>query len=476
MAESAVADAPDTEQADSFDYPVEVADAGPAAKKVTVTVPASRIDEHEQSLYGEIGKDAVVPGFRRGKAPKSIVRKKFSKAVRDQVQQDMLRESYQHALQTHDLKPLGDPEFEDAENLKLPDSGDLSYSFTVEVRPEFTMPSLDGLTIKKPKIVIKDEHVDQALENLRNQQGTLGPVEGRGVKEGDYLFADVKMVADGKTLAEQQDARLVARGGKIANISVDDFAQKVEGMNVGEERSFDIQIPDDFANELLRGKTASVTIQLKDVRELTPAVVDQPFLEDLGFDHQDGLMEALREQMEERVQNDVKNVMRRQAREYLVKNTELELPEKMSAKQEDRVVNRRAMTLLQRGISEEKVRAAVDKLREGASEEAKTELKAFFILDKIVEEKGLELDESEINGQVAMLAIEREERPEALRDRMAKDGSLQNLAQGLMEQKALDAVIADAKVEEVEPTAKQEKEAVEGVDPDADVEDVEDVT
>lgn len=477
MAESAVADAPESDAIDAtgetdFDYPVDVADAGPAAKRISVTIPESRITERQKELFGEIGSDAVLPGFRRGKAPKHLVQKKFGKAVRDQVQGDLIRESYQKALAKSELRPLGDPEFDDAENIKLPDSGDMTYAFTVEVRPDVTVPEMDGLTIKKPKITIKDEHVDQALVNLQNQQGTLGPVEGRGVAEGDYLFADVVMTVGEETVAQQNDARLVARSGRIGGVLIEDFAKKVDGMNVGDTRAFDVKIGDDHQVERLRGQQANVSLTLKDVRQLHPAEIDDAFLEELGFENKDELMAALREQMEERVESDVKNVMRRQVREFLVNNASVEVPEKMSARQTDRVVSRRAMTLLQRGVSEEKVRAAIDKLREGADDEAKKELKVFFILDKVAEENEVNVDEDEINGQVAMLAIERDQRPEALLQQMQKDGSLMNLAQSLREQKALDVLVEKAKIEEVEPTPQQEKEAVEGPDPDAEVEDV----
>ncbi len=476
MADTAVAEPTDTNDqldaladgGDGFEYKYEVSDSGPSQKQVSVTVPRSRYDEQADKVYGEIGADAAVPGFRRGKAPRHVILKKFGGAVKEQVHGDLIRESYQSALKQADLRPLGDPEFDDAENIKMPESGDLTYSFKIEVRPDFELPDMGELTVKKAKITIKDEHVDQALDNLRNQQGQLGPVEGRGVQEGDYLFADVSVDLEGETVAEQKGAQLIARGGRIAGILVDDFADKVKGMNVGETRTFDLKVPDDHSNEKMQGKTAKVTVVLNDMRQLTPAVVDQAFLEDLGFENQDELMAALREQMEERVDNDIKNAMRRQARDYLVKNTTLELPEKMTAGQTNRVVNRRAMTLLQRGVSEDKVRAAIDKLREGADEEAKNELKAFFILDKVAEDKEIELDEGEINNQIAMLAMERDQRPDTLRQSMQQDGSLQNLALAMRESKTLDALIEGAKIEEVEPTAQEQQKAVDEATGNAD--------
>lgn len=475
MSDTAVAD-PTPNVADPFTYPVEVTDAGPAAKKVSVVVPRDRIDAKMKEIFGEVRGEAALPGFRRGKAPRHLVEKKFGKAVRDQVQGDLLRESYQQAIEGNDLNVLGDPEFDDVESLRLPDSGDFKYSFNVEVRPDFELPSMEHLTVKKPKITIQDEHVDQALENLRNQQGALVPVEDRGVEEGDYLVADVEVKQGDEQIAQQNDAQLIARSGRIAGIELADFAEKVSGMKAGEERTLTVQAPAEHTNPKIAGKDVQILVKLKDVKKLQPAEIDEPFLESLGFENRDELMTALREQMVERVDQDIQNAMRRQVQDYLLSNVEMQLPEKMSGRQTDRVVNRRAMDLLQRGVPQEKVREALEQLRQGADEEAKRELKTFFILDKAATDNAVQVDEQEINGQIAMLALDRGERPEALRDRMAKDGSMANLVVATRERKTLDSLIEKAKVEEVEPTEQETQEAVGAVTGETPADESQDVT
>ncbi len=454
---------PDQLDADAFAYPVEVADAGPSKKRLSVTIPRSRIEEHTQEVFGDVRGDVQIPGFRRGKAPRHVVEKRLSKAVKDQVQSDLLRESYEQALQHDGLNAIGEPEFDKDAKLELPDSGDYTYNFNVEVRPDFDLPPMDELTVRKAKIAIKDEHVDQALENLRNQQGNLMPVENRPVKEGDYLVADVEVKVDDETVADQKDANLVARGGRILGVAVDDFGERVSGVKAGNELTFTIHVPDDHPSEKIKGKDASVHVTVKDIKELHPAEIDGPFLEGLGFENNDELMAALREQMEQRVEQDIQNAMRRQVQEYLAGKIDFALPEKMSARQIDRVVNRRAMDLLMRGMPQEQVRGMVEQLRQGADVEAQKELKMFFILDKAAADREVQVEEGEINGQIAMAAIERGERPETLRKRMEKDGSLTNLYVQTRERKTLDKLIEEAKIEEFEPTPEEQKQTVDDV-------------
>ena len=443
-------------ESDDFDYPVSIEDAGPATKKVTVQIPGGRIAARLKEQFGEVRSAAQVPGFRVGRVPLALVEKKFGGEIRGQVAQDLVRESYQQAIEKQKLQVLGEPEFDRESKLEIPDGGaDLSYTFKVEVQPEIDLPDPTTMTVRKPVIKVNDDHVAQAMQNLRDQQGTLVPVEGRGAEEGDYLTADVTVTAGDQELAKQSDAQLVARPGRIAGIEVQDFAAQVAGLKLGESKTLAATVPDTHPNEAARGRQAEMKIELKDLKKLEPAVIDDVFLESLGFENEDELKQALREQMEERVTGDVQQNMRQQVMAFLLNNVQMELPAKMSAQQADRVVQRRAISLLQRGMPEEQIRANVERLRSGAGEEAGRELKLFFVLQKVALDENVDVGEAEINGRVAMLALQNEQRPEKLKADMSKDGRLQNLYLQMREQKAVDALLARATIEEIEMDAQK---------------------
>src|SRR3954470_14563787 len=211
-----------------FTYNVKVEDAGPGSKKVSVEIPQERIAAKLASQFKDLRKQAAIPGFRPGHAPQKLVEKMFASDVRNQVRGDLIRESYEQALEKNSLQVLGEPEFEQ-EEIELPESGSLTYTFSVEVQPEFTLPDLAQLKVKKPKIDINDENVEQAMTNLRQQQGTLIPVEDRGVEAGDYLVADVHVKDGDNILAHQHDAQVVARPGRIAGLEVADLDKQLEG-------------------------------------------------------------------------------------------------------------------------------------------------------------------------------------------------------------------------------------------------------
>jgi trigger factor len=453
--QSAVAE---QQQEEEFVYPIRIEDAGPGTKKVSVEIPRQRIDTEMEKQFKEIRQQAAIPGFRPGHAPQKLIQKRFSSDVKEQVRRSLISESYEQAVEKNKLQVIGEPEFDDPDAIKLPEEGPLSYSFTVEVQPEFTLPDVSNLKVRKPKIEIKDENVDQAMQNLREQQGTLVPVEDRGVQDGDYLTADVHVKVDGNVVAHEHDTQLVSRAGKLVGIAVDDVPQQLAGMKPGATRTINTHAPDTHPSETLRGKDVQIEITLKDIKHLELAELNQAFLEDLGFDNEQELRDALREQMEQKIHDDIQQAMRDQVTRYLLENTGFELPERLSTKQADRVVSRRAVNLMMRGVPREQVESNIERLRGGAQEEAVRELKLFFILQKLAEQQGVDVDEAELNGRIALLAAQQDDRPERLKQEMAKDGTLLNMYVQMREEKAIDKVLSHAQVEEVNVEEEQKKE------------------
>ena len=326
------------------------------------------------------------------------------------------------------------------------------------MQPDFTIPTFDHLKVKKPTVQIKEENVDQAMQNLREQQGALVPVEDRGVEKGDYLTADVHVKVDGNVGSHQHDAQIVARPARIAGIQIDDLDTQLEGMKTGETRTINAKASDQHPNEQLRGKDVQIEVALKDLKKLELAEVTPEFLADLGFDNEQELRDALREQMEEKIHDDVQQSMRDQVTQYLLTNTQVEIPAKLSDKQTDRIISRRAVDLMMRGMPRDQVEANIERLRGGAREEAARELKLFFILQKLAAEQNVDVDEAELNGRIAMLAAQQGRRPEKVKAEMAKDGSLSNLYVQMREQRAIDNVLEKAQVEDVDVEAEQKKE------------------
>lgn len=455
------------EQAE-FVYPITVEDVGPATRKVSVEIPADRIADKLAEQFTELRQQAAIPGFRVGHAPRKLIEKRFEKDVRDQVRRALISESYEQAIEKNALNVIGDPQFDDLENQELPREGAFTYSFQVEVQPEIQLPSLENLRVKKPRVQVGDDEVNRAMQNLREQQGTLLPVEDRGAQEKDFITANVRVLHDGNEVAHQHDAQLVARPGRIAGIQVDDLAQQLQDVKPGETRTLNVKAPSTHANEALRDKDVQIEIAVKDIKRLEPAELNDEFLQSLGFDTEQEVRDEMKKELEARIEQDAQQAMRQQVNNYLLENVQVELPAKLSDNQAARVVDRRALDLMMRGMPREQVEQNLEQLKSGAHEEAARELKLFFILQKVAQEQGVDVDEAELNGQIAMLATQRERRPEKLKQEMAADGSLANLYLQLRERKAIDRILQQATIEEVDlKELSQQQSAQQGDQPQA---------
>lgn len=439
-------------------YNIRVEDAGPATKKVWVEIPKERITQKIAEQYKELRTEAAIPGFRKGRAPQKLLQRKFDTDVKEQVRRNLISESYQEAIEKNSLSVIGEPEFENPDQIQLKDDAPLSYSFSIEVQPNFTLPDLKGVAVKKPKIQVTDDHINQAMQNLREQQGTVVPVEGRGIQEKDQVTADIVAKVEGNQVATQPDAQFVVRAGRIAGLDIPDMPAQLADAKPGETRTITVKVPDTYPTENLRGKDVAIEVAIKDIKRLEPAEITKEFLADLGFQNEEELRQALREQMDERITFDVKQAMRRQVIDHLLQSIQIDLPTKLSQRQSDRVVNRRAMDLMMRGVPREQIEANIERLRTGAEEEGARELKTFFILQKVAEQENVDVTEPELNGRIAMIALQQGRRPERLKQELAKDQNmLAQLYVQMREEKAIDKILESAAVEEVEPTAAQQQ-------------------
>jgi trigger factor len=439
-------------------YNIRVEDVGPATKKVHVEIPKEKVAEKIAEQFKELRQGAHIPGFRKGRAPQKLIEKKFSADVKEQVRRTLISESYEQAIEQNSLQVLGEPEFENPDAVKIEEDAPLNYSFTVEIQPDITLPELSGFKVKKPVIPITEEHVDQAMQNLREQQGTLIPVEDRGVQDGDQVTADVHVKIEGKVTNHMHDTTIMVRPGRIAGLQINDIAEKLRDAKSGETREITTTVPDTYPVENVRGKEVTLEVTVKDIKKLEPIEINDEFLQSLGFTKEQELRDALREQMVERIDFDIKAAMRRQVIEQLLSQVDVKLPTKLSDRQTDRVVNRRAVDLLMKGIPRERIEQNVEQLRTGAQDEAVRELKTFFILQKVAQQLNVDVSEGELNNRIATLAYQQGRRPERLKQEMSKDGStLTNLFVSMREEKAIDKIIETAEVEEVAATPEQAK-------------------
>ncbi|MFW6065885.1 MAG: trigger factor [Planctomycetota bacterium] len=440
---------------------VDVEDAGTLKKKVTVTIPRAKIDAKFDEMFGELREQAQIPGFRVGHAPRRLIEKRFQKEVSEDVRNALLGESIGDAIEKAELKTLGEPDI-DLDNIELPDSGEMSFSFEVEVAPEFELPDLESISVEKPTMEVTDERIDEHLTQMVQSQANYQATD-EPAKKGDAVTVDATISGEGIETLQREDLELRLAAGQVEGIPLLDLPDKLEGKSAGDTVEVTATVPDSHPNEDWQGKEVTIELTVKQVRTRSLPEIDDEFAASMGFDSLKDLREFMARQMEHRLENEVQRHMRDQVCEYLLENTDFEVPEGVAKRHSARVLQRRYVDLLYQGVPREQIDENLAQLQAEATQQAETDLKLSFILSKVAEQEGIEVDEAEVNARTAQMAASYGRRPERLRQELEAEGNLEQVSETLQEEKALDKLLADATVTEVseEELRKRQEESSE---------------
>ena len=438
---------------------VTVEDAGPCKKKVSIEIPEEKIRTAADKQYDDLRREAVVPGFRKGRAPRRLLEKRFGKETREQVKLTLLAEASDQAFKDQDLDILGEPDV-DFENIELPAEGPLKFDFEVEVRPEFELPALEGIPVTRTKLEVTDEQIDREIEQLQKRAGLWTPRdEDAAVELGDQIIADAILKIEGV----EEDTKLdnievyVRPSGVVGTVPVERLDEWLVGAKSGDVRKTSVDVPKTYFREELRGKNVEIELTVKDVKWLKPAEIDEAFLERCGVKNERQFREEIRDMLQSQVEAQIKREMTEQIYKQLLDNTEFDLPLDIVAKQAGTLLQRQYVNLLMRGLPRETIEEQIEQLRASSEGQAKQQLKTFFIMDQVAEKLEIEVTDEEVNGHIAQLAAARNQRPERLRETMERDGSLAQFKLEVRQDKCISKLLETAQITEREPEKKPKK-------------------
>ncbi len=438
---------------------VSIEDAGPARKLLTIELPEERLHEKIESMYTELSDDAVIPGFRRGRAPRRLIEKRFGDSVNEDVKNQLLQDSYTQAIEDHDLKVVGEPEIKDIESITIPESGPLTYQVEVEIVPEVNLPSLEGIKVIKRINEVTESDIDKEVDQYRQRMGTFTEITDKPVKAGDFIQADVKIHA-GKNpdegeepIIHQPGAYILVNGqekgfkGHVAGILIDDLGKRLAGKKSGHVETVQMTGPIGYEDERIKDQPITITIKIDQIERVEPAPMET-IIAQAGYTTEEDLRNAIRNMIEQRHEREQQQDMHNQISDFLMDQVDLELPEGLTGRQTDRVLKRQALEMVYIGTPPEEIDQKLAEARSGSEEEARKQLKLLFILDKAARDLNIEVAQGEINGHIATIAAQQQRRPEKLRQEMAKRGELENLYLQIRELKTLNQILSKAEITE----------------------------
>ncbi|MBX3386675.1 MAG: trigger factor [Phycisphaeraceae bacterium] len=433
---------------------VTIEDLGPCARKLSIEIPAEAVDQTLGASIEGLIADAELPGFRKGRAPRRLIERKFAPAIRKEAKNRLIGTAFQRAIDENGLKVVGDPIAD--ENLvkaEVEPGKPLAFEVQVEVMPSFELPAMDGIDVKRPKLEATDDMVVREVSRLQLNEGALKSKEKP--EAGDYLTGHAVMTDDaGKQHLDIMDAvvQIPTKDGDgkgmILGVQVEDFAKQLGTPKIGQTVTIKTIGPENHENEELRGAKLTISFEVKRSDEIVPASIDE-LVSRYGLESEQALRDAVRTQIAQRLGVEQSALMRQQIAKYLVENTKMELPQRLTANQAQRNLDRARLELMHRGLDAQKVEERIAQLRSSSAGRAVAELQLYFILDRVAELAGVKVTEADINNRIAQLAFSRGERPERLRQEIIQRNQVGLIFQQVREHRAMDQILSKAKIEDV---------------------------
>ncbi|MBE0484604.1 trigger factor [Marinobacter sp.] len=420
-------------------------------RRMTIGVPAQEIDQAVQKRLQETARTVRLNGFRPGKVPMSVVKRRFGESVRQEVVGEAMRDNYIKALQEQDVNPAGWPKFEPK---SMEEGKDLEFVAIFEVLPEIELGDLSKVEVEKPIAEVADKDIDTMIDNLRGQQATMKEVK-RKSKNKDVVTIDFKGSIDGEEFegGAAEGHRLTLGSGQM----IPGFEKGIVGGKTGEELEIEVTFPEDYQNEDLAGKPAKFEIKIHKVEEPQLPELNQEFFQKFGIDAEDeaAFREEVKKNMERELKQAVSNKVKNDVVDGLLATTELDIPAALI----DQEIDRLRQDAVQRFGGQVDFQQLPKEIFE---DQAKRRVKTGLLFQEVVKKNELKAEPAQVDEKIQEIASTYEQPEEVIAHFSSNPDQKAQIEASVLEDAVVDLVLGQAKV--VEKKMKYE-EAVQAGQP-----------
>jgi trigger factor len=438
----------------------ELVDVSSTRKEIKIEIEPEQVRDSYDRVSERYAKSANVPGFRRGHAPRSVVRTRFKSEIRSEVLRELVPDAINEAIGMHSLATIGEPEvqLDNAEALERLGEDPISVKVNVEVLPEIKLEKYKGLEAGRRVRPVSEKDVEHMIEGLRDASASLQPVEDRGAESGDTVtvsfygkFLDSPDEEDIK--AEDVDVVLAGEGVQ------QEFTDNLLGVKPDEERTFTVEYPEDFSSKGLAGRKVEYKAQVTALRTKELPEVDDEWAKSLGdeFDSLATLREKIREDLDKRAAAEADHRIRDDVMRKLLDTHKFEVPQTLVEQQTSHRLESVIRDMIGRGIDPRHAELNWEGARNELKEQAETDVRATMLLEQIAEEEKITVSDEEVEAEIDAIVATSRQPKEQVRAALTKDGGERSIATTLRNRKALDLLIENALVTEEEWSEEKEK-------------------
>lgn len=413
-------------------------------RELVIEVPVEAVARESDQITAQYARVARIPGFRPGRAPRSLVSKRFREEIRSEVAQTLIPRYFEDRLREENLVVAGEPHFQD---LQFEEGQALRAKASFEVYPDIQLKeNYRGVEIAEEPATVSDAELDESVERTRQQNATFEVVEGRPAGDGDYVMVGYK----GEDLANATEEAIEVREGLIqiaGSGTVPEFSENLRGSQPGDIREFEVNYPEQFPNQRLRGRRIRYRVEVQGIKKkVLPALDDELAKSVSDFSTLAEFRNQVREDLERARQRRAENTVRQKLLDKIVDSYDFPVPDTLVELQVRRRLERAVTGLASQGIDLEAAGIDWRRVREDSRGDAERDVRGSLILDKIADAEKVEVSEEDVDGAVRELAEAAQEPPASLKTRLTREDGLARLKSNIRRQKALDLIYHSAKI------------------------------
>ena len=421
-------------------------------RELELEIPAENVTKATEKVARDLARVARVPGFRPGKAPVTLIRRRFAEDIQGEVLQSLVPEYIEKALEEKKLIPITRPS---VDKVDFKEGEPLRFRAVFEVLPEFELGDYKNLAIHVDAIETGDAQVDKTIEDIRERAATFVPVEGRAAKDGDYVLIKLSGIPVGGGEPVQADNIMCHIG---AEETLESFTENLRGASSGETKQFRSQYPDDYPDQKLAGKAYDYTVEVQGIKEKKLPELNDEFAKDAAgekgaFSTVEEMRKLISKDLEVAKEDQQKTQAREKLLEALVKQHDFPVPEALVEHQMNVRLERSVRALTAQGVDPRAVNIDWVALRNHQRERAVDDVKAELLIDRVAEAEKIDATDEEVEKEIQALAEHSGESATALRARLTKQGVLDRMKSKLRSDKTIEWLYRNARIE----TAKSEK-------------------
>ncbi len=442
---------------------VEVEKQPGSVSTLRIELPPEEVSKEWDTIANSFARFAKIPGYRPGKAPRSVIDKRFRKEIQEEVTKKLVSKSYHDAIAQEQLRVAS---LTNLENVQFGEDKSMRFRATIVTAPEFELPEYKNIPVQLPPTKVANEDVDLALERLREQSADFVDVPERGLEMEDFAVIDFDGAIDGKPIRDiMPNASKNLHGGKKFWLHLGPenflprFCEQIVGMKQGETRSVQVEFPPDFPVTELAGKKADYAVTLNEIKAKVLPPVDDAFAAKLvaGKTLVD-LRQMIEHDLEHEKEREVERAKEAQIVKFLHEHTTFDLAPALLKNETRRALNELVHRNRERGVPDDILKGKEKELVEGAGSLAAQRLKTNFILSRIAEREKIEVLREDVDLRVRQEAARYDISVDKMRKELEEHDGLNSLAEQILLGKTLDFLKANVSIQPVSETvAAQEK-------------------